>query len=283
MSAGILENNEREPTVVEPVSEVAPKRRPALSLVAPSAVAPVQPAVAAKAADPVLRSELEAPRPGPTEPAGSRHAGAHKILPTDAVFDLTAELAAIRRESTWRFVVAMALRWKEVRHTVVRIRSLPHLSVPLIEGSTGSRELTKSLRKSVAGFHPRTYAVAVLDIPAEAGAYRRGRPRQALRTNSTKARAEGTTCVTLTGQGEILYRFGQIIVDGWGVDRTSRRYRRWIGSVQDVPHAAYFAALAEDTTTLVFCKVVFAGEFAWLHTFIQDSSKPASRPRLGFC
>jgi hypothetical protein len=207
----------------------------------------------------------------PSPPAVSNQAiplGRLKVLPTDPVFDFTADLAALRRASTWQFVLAVIRRRKELRPALARLRCLPRLPVPLSDNPAG-RDLTHKLRKGIGPLRPRTHAVAVLEIPQEAGAYRRGGSRRSMRYNIGKAVAEGVSCLTLSGQDEIQHRFAQIIVDGWGVDRSSRKYRRWTHEIEDVPHALYIAAVGADDSALVFAKVIIANKHARLHTFIQ--------------
>jgi hypothetical protein len=201
------------------------------------------------------------------------------VLTTDPTFVLTSELAAIRRQSTWQFAKAVVRRRTELRRALSALRALPRLTIP-VRDTTASRDLTHLLRKRVGPLHYRSYAVAVLEVPSEAGAYRKGRSRQALRTNAGKAAADGTSCVTLSGSAEILRRFDQIIVDGWGVRPSSRKHRKWTRNVEDVPHALYFAALTPDDRTQVFSKLFVADGHARLHTFIQNGDKSASNARF---
>jgi hypothetical protein len=219
---------------------------------------------------PTVNNDRPSRLPPPAEP---------KVVPTDAVFTFTSDLAGLRRESNWRFAKAVIGRRKEVRDALARLRDLPRLALP-VDDSRASRALTQVLRKGVGPVHPRSYAVAVLEIPAESGAYRKGRARQALRTNSAKAQAAGVVCCTLSGQEEILLRFGEVVSDGWGVKRQSLKYRWWSRNVKDEPHAFYFAALGPDGSALVFCKLIVVGDYARLHTFIHKREAAASLPRF---
>jgi hypothetical protein len=177
--------------------------------------------------------------------------------------------------SIWRFLKTVVSSRKQLRASLRAIRHLPRLRIPLT-GSAASQELTRLLREGIGPFRPRSYAVAVLEIPSETGAYRKGRARQALRTNSAKARADGTSCRTLLSHEEVLVRFGHIIVDGRGIDPESRTYRAWTKNVADEPYSLYFAAVAQDESTLVFCKIIVANEHARLHTFIHAEKIPAA-------
>jgi hypothetical protein len=195
---------------------------------------------------------------------------AGKVLPTDPVFDITADVAALRRASTGRFVLTVIRRRKEVRPALAHIRSLPRLPVPCSDSPAG-RDLTFKLRKGVGPLRPRTHAVAVLDIPQEAGAYRTGRSRRSMRYNIAKAVADGVSCVTLAGPDEVQRRFAEIVVDGWGVDPSSRKYRRWQHEIDNAPHALYLAAVDAEDSALVFSKIILSDDHARLHTFIQKN------------
>jgi hypothetical protein len=257
--AGIVDTDERE-------------RRPAAEIV---------PKAAKQRTWPRSRSAA-VPRPQVStidQPPGRARLVEPKVVPTDALFTFTSDMAALRRASTWQFVKTAVARRHEVRDAFGRVRGLPRLEIPM-DDSRASKALTQVLRKGIGPLRPRSYAVAVLEIPAQPGVYRKGRARQALRTNSSKAQAEGVTCSTLSGQKEILLRFGEVVSDGWGVKRRSLKYRRWTRNVKDEPYAFYFAALGPDGAALVFSKVIVVGEYARLHTFIHKRETAASLPRF---
>jgi hypothetical protein len=239
----------------------------------------------AETARPGHRSRSQAPIPEPAQTTrddpslGLSPAAEPKVVPTDAVFTFSSDLAALRRESKWRLAKTVVARRKEVRDAFLRIYRLPRLTVP-IDDSRASRALTHELRKGIGRLRPRSYAVAVLEIPADPGVYRKGRARQALRTNSAKARAEGVVCSTLSGQKEILLRFADVVSDGWGVKRRSLKFRWWTRNVRDEPHAFYYAAIGVDGRALVFSKVIVVGDYARLHTFIHKREAAASLPRF---
>lgn len=197
------------------------------------------------------------------------------VLPTDPVFAATSGLAAARRKSLVRFPWTLLSRRTDIKSAWSSVRALPILTVPLTD-TPANEELTALLRKRVWRFRYRSYAVAVLEVPRDAALYRKGRSRQALRTNSAKARSAGAFCSVLRTAEEIEARFGEIVVDGWGVARESRTYHKWLKNVERAPHAHYLAACAADGSTLVFCKIIVDGEFARLHTFIQGGDKQAS-------
>jgi hypothetical protein len=200
-----------------------------------------------------------------------------RVSPTDPVFDYTADLAATRRESNWRFAKAIATKPRDLSRALGRIRALPRTTIP-VNSTSANRDLTELLRKGFGPWHSRSHAVAVLEIPTDPRSYTSGRSRQALRTNSAKARASGVHCATVSGQREIEARFGQIIVDDWGIDSKSDTYRGWLKNVADVPHALYVTADSADGRVLVFCKLVVDGNYARLHTFVHNRNDEAASP-----
>ncbi|SDF66559.1 hypothetical protein SAMN05660324_0821 [Klenkia brasiliensis] len=81
------------------------------------------------------------------------------------------------------------------------LRSLPVVDLPLGRGATGTelrRWFGGDARVAVWDRGP----VAVLQLPATTAEYLSGRPRQALRTNVTRARKAGLTCTLVTTDAE---------------------------------------------------------------------------------
>lgn len=234
--------------------------------------------MAARGSEALLRRPAgdQAARPDPT-PVPSPVRLEQKVSPTDPLFAFTSDLAAIRHDSIWRFGKVVATKPRELSRALARIRRLPRATIA-VNSSSANRELTELLRKGIGPWHHRAYAVALLEIPHNPHTYSSGRSRQALRTNSAKARASGVRCVTVTGQDEIEARFGQIIVDDWGIDPESSTYRSWLKNVRDVPHALYITANAADDRVLVFCKLIIDGNYARLHTFVHNRNDEAASP-----
>ncbi|MCD2188616.1 hypothetical protein [Actinomycetospora soli] len=91
-----------------------------------------------------------------------------------------------------RTAVTVACAVPAVRERVPALAELPQLTVTCSDSATGDRMAAKydGSRSGV----PRRLAVSVLALPGSVEDYLRGRSKQALRTNSRRAREAGVTC-----------------------------------------------------------------------------------------
>ncbi len=92
------------------------------------------------------------------------------------------------------------------------LADLPHVPVTVPDTRSGRRLAAKYSGRDRGV--PRDLAVSVLPLPEEPEAYLRGKSRQALRTNSRRAREQGVTCRTLDPM-ESARRLEQVVPDPW--------------------------------------------------------------------
>lgn len=92
------------------------------------------------------------------------------------------------------------------------LADLPRIGVTVPDTSGGRRLVAKYSGRDRGV--PRDLAVSVLALPDEPGAYLRGKSRQALRTNSRRAREQGVTCRALDPV-ESARRLEQVVPDRW--------------------------------------------------------------------
>lgn len=83
-----------------------------------------------------------------------------------------------------------------MRPAVVGVRGLPRTTLELSTTGAGA-ELRRHLITRTAGL-PVGFAVSVLALPQDGASYLKGRKKQALRTNCTKASAAGIHCQPIT-------------------------------------------------------------------------------------
>ncbi|SDO98960.1 hypothetical protein SAMN05660199_02941 [Klenkia soli] len=131
---------------------------------------------------------------------GMQAAGARRTSdwPADAAVEAAAAWASAvhRAPGPWaavRTAVGSAQARAGLRATLTVLRGLPSSTIPVGPGPAGT-EIARWFGGS-ARISPWARApVAVLDLPATTAEYLSGRPRQAMRTNITRARAAGLTC-----------------------------------------------------------------------------------------
>lgn len=92
------------------------------------------------------------------------------------------------------------------------LADLPHVAVT-VPATAGGRRLAAKYSGRDRGV-PRDLAVSVLPLPEEPEAYLRGKSKQALRTNSRRAREQGVTCRALDPV-ESTRRLEQVVPDRW--------------------------------------------------------------------
>jgi hypothetical protein len=106
-----------------------------------------------------------------------------------------------------------AARTPLARHVVPALAELPHVPVTVPDTDRGRRLAEKYAGRDERGL-PRDLAVSVLRLPEKPDDYLRGRSRQALRTNSRRAREQGVTCRALDPV-ETVVRLGKVVPERW--------------------------------------------------------------------
>lgn len=96
--------------------------------------------------------------------------------------------------------------------TVPALADLPSVPVTVPDTRSGQRLAAKYTGRDRGV--PRDLAVSVLPLPEEPESYLRGRSRQALRTNSRRAREQGVTCRTLDPV-ESAHRLETVVPEHW--------------------------------------------------------------------
>jgi hypothetical protein len=92
------------------------------------------------------------------------------------------------------------------------LAELPDVPVTVPDTRSGRRLVAKYAGRDRGV--PRDLAVSVLTLPEEPEDYLRGRSKQALRTNSRRAREQGITCRALNPV-ESAHRLEQVVPDRW--------------------------------------------------------------------
>ncbi len=141
------------------------------------------------------------------------------------------------------------------------LAGLPRVPVT-VPDTRGGRRLAAKYAGKDRGV-PRGLAVSVLPLPEEPEQYLRGKSRQALRTNSRRAREQGVTCRTLDPV-ESAHRLEQVVPDPW--------YRAIVpGAQADLAAGLCTGWVAEsaDGTTEVLALTSSAGQLARLDLMLS--------------
>lgn len=121
---------------------------------------------------------------------------------------------------------------------VPALAGLPRIPVT-VPGTTGGRRLAAKYTGQEHGV-PRDLAVSVLPLPETPEDYLRGRSKQALRTNSRRAREQGVTCRAVDPL-ESVARLEEVVPDRWyddivpgaRADLAAGLCTGWIAEAQD--------------------------------------------------
>lgn len=146
-------------------------------------------------------------------------------------------------------------------HVASPLTDLPHVAVTVPDTRSGRRLAAKYSGRDRGV--PRDLAVSVLPLPEEPEAYLRGKSRQALRTNSRRAREQGVTCRTLD-RWETARRLEQVVPARW--------YQAVVpGAVADLTAGLCTGWVAEDAegTTEVLALTSGAGPLARLDLMLS--------------
>lgn len=141
------------------------------------------------------------------------------------------------------------------------LADLPHVPVTVPDTRSGRRLKSKYTGRD-RGVR-RDLAVSVLPLPEEPEAYLRGKSRQALRTNSRRAREQGVTCRALDPV-ESMHHLERVVPDRW--------YRALIPSAQADLSAGLctgWVAEAADGATEVVALTSAAGPLARLDLMLS--------------
>jgi hypothetical protein len=109
-----------------------------------------------------------------------------------------------------------AARTPLARRVVPALAELPDVPVTVPDTDGGRRLAAKYAGRDDQGL-PRDLAVSVLRLPEKPEDYLRGRSKQALRTNSRRAREQGVTCRAIDPV-ESMVRLGKVVPDRWWDD-----------------------------------------------------------------
>lgn len=148
------------------------------------------------------------------------------------------------------------------------LADLPHVPVTVPDTRSGRRLAAKYTGRDRGV--PRDLAVSVLPLPEEPEAYLRGKSRQALRTNSRRAREQGVTCRALDPV-EAVHHLEQVVPDRW--------YRALVPSAQADLSAglcAGWVAEAADGTTEVLALTSAAGPLARLDLMLSTPGRESN-------
>jgi hypothetical protein len=154
-----------------------------------------------------------------------------------------------------------AVRTPLARRVVPALADLPHVPVT-VPDTHGGRRLVAKYAGRECGI-PRDLAVSVLPLPEVPEDYLRGKSRQALRTNSRRAREQGITCRAVDPI-ETAHRLGQVVPDRW--------YRDLVPGAQNDLYAGLctgWVAEAADGTTEVLALTSAAGPLARLDLMLS--------------
>ncbi len=146
------------------------------------------------------------------------------------------------------------------------IRALPQLDVTLSTSPQG-RHLRSLVRRRFVGVPRRRNAVAVAALPGEIDEFLRGRPRQAVRTNITRAKAEGIECTRLSTRAEQARRVADVLATR---DEDATRIRDVARERLDAGIDEFFAAVDGTDATLVVAAVTVDQEWAHIGWFVSD-------------
>ncbi|NMO90444.1 hypothetical protein [Actinomycetospora sp. TBRC 11914] len=141
------------------------------------------------------------------------------------------------------------------------LADLPHVAVTVPDTRSGRRLAAKYSGRDRGV--PRDLAVSVLPLPEEPEAYLRGKSKQALRTNSRRAREQGVTCRTIDPV-ETARRLEQVVPGPW--------YQAVVpGAVADLTAGLCTGWVAEDAegTTEVLALTSAAGPLARLDLMLS--------------
>ena len=178
----------------------------------------------------------------------------------------------------WRARPALLLKARQGRVGRAYVQQLPVRSLLLPPTAGSHRILAGPLRESSAWSRPFMRpagprarvllcpGTSVLDLPAEPGAYARGRSRQAMRTNANRARRAGYLVRPVAGAEAA--DLDDRLQRGWGYDRPGTRLPSLFGRPDQVELAAVDAAGVVRTVAIA----TVAGEYAHLDVFATAPS-----------
>ena len=153
-------------------------------------------------------------------------------------------------------------QWRAVR----TILDLPVVDVDVSDSPQGAYLRTLVGRRFLGLPRPR-YAVATLELPATLDDYLRGKRRQAVRTNVSKARAARVRCVALEDPVEQRRRVADILDNR---DGDTARVADVAGERLHAGIDEFFAAVAEDGTTLVVAALTIDRTWAHVSWFVRN-------------
>lgn len=193
--------------------------------------------------------------------------------------DFVAASAFVRQlegQAGWAArLFVLARRPREVVRLLRLLRGLPQIEIRLTESVSG-RSLRAHFGSRRLGVPLRRVGQAVLVMPPDLAAYLRGRSRQALRTNLTKARSAGFTCSEVVDDEERRQIANVIYAqrpddphNDWSQEpRLQHRGDRWFVCWDSSPTPAALAVVAVDA------------EFAYLRLLLSaDGPNLASSAR----
>ena len=163
--------------------------------------------------------------------------------------------------------------WRGMLATITFLRTLPRLSITLTERPTGQAIRAYLLQRGRLRIRNRLLAQGVLELPPTMAEYRKGRQRQAMRTNVTQAERLGMHCEQLETELERHAMGDWFCSEPWQTAKFSDLHRTcWVVlNSNNRPIALASVTVAAETAILWSIITIGSPERWLLHTQIVET------------